>query len=344
MQVTQVHESEKQNYNDFVAKHSGSFLQSWEWGNWQEQNSRKALRYAVKDTTGEIVLTAQLITHPLKFGQYYIYCPYGPVWNAALPESIVVVALTGLIEEITKANPTIPFMRIEPIQHLPLPIHARFRTSSAAAIQPNQTLTLPLSATPELLFGSFHEKTRYNIKLAQKHNVRVERFMQPDNRVIDLILNTTQRKKYRGHDHDYIQALWQQLCSAVSTVHATGYLASINGQPAASGLMIDFASTRMYLYGGSEYTLRQHMAPYLLHWTAIQDAQKKDYSYYDFGAPEAVSSGQNSFMKFKLGFNPQLVQFGGTHDIVLKPLLYKSYSVIRTLNRQLLSKLKHSHP
>ncbi len=35
-------------YNDFVAGHaSGSFLQSWDWGSWQEANGKQVARFFV---------------------------------------------------------------------------------------------------------------------------------------------------------------------------------------------------------------------------------------------------------------------------------------------------------
>ena len=80
MELLRLEKKDQSTYNRFVMAHpSGSFLQSWEWGDWQEQLGHKAHRVTIKD--GEtIVLSAQVLEMKIPgLNQHYLYLPYGPL-------------------------------------------------------------------------------------------------------------------------------------------------------------------------------------------------------------------------------------------------------------------------
>jgi lipid II:glycine glycyltransferase (peptidoglycan interpeptide bridge formation enzyme) len=102
----------------------------------------------------------------------------------------------------------------------------------------------------------------------------------------------------------------------------------------ATGIMLDFAGTRMYLFGGSATEHRNVMAPYALHWYAIQDAQKHGLSTYDFGGSETAGGKDDfGFTRFKLGFGGEEHSYPGAFDLVTKPLWYTIYTISRRINR-----------
>ena len=382
MKILRIKDSTKTTYNDFVAQNDGSFLQSYEWGQWQESQGRKVYRYLVKndnenenkekivslrETSGRsavgmtssdnknpltssqlrgqsedftawqkqsiysdsVLMTAQFIEHSTPFGKY-LYCPYGPITDSRLTINDLQKQLTDLLHKIREDFPNLLFIRLEPTLHFEL---STFNLQPTAHIQPDQTLLLNISKPANELLTSFHPKTRYNIKVAEKHEVTVQTFTDVNQSVVDLIMETSNRQKYRSHYREYIEKLWNFFATNKGDVKVTGYLASVEGKSAASALMIDFAQTRMYLFGGSNYELRQSMAPYLLHWQAIQDEKNIGLTYYDFGASETATGASGGFMRFKMGFNPTLIQFGGTWDIKIKPIPYAAYTLSRKLNR-----------
>ncbi len=83
MNLVELSEADKEKYNQFVAANdSGSFLQSWEWGQWQSALGREAKRFFYKDTSsagGNRLGALQVIKMPLPLGRYYWYAPYGPM-------------------------------------------------------------------------------------------------------------------------------------------------------------------------------------------------------------------------------------------------------------------------
>lgn len=332
MSITRISENDRTKYNTFVTEHNGSFLQSFEWGEWQKTQGRTVHRFLMTDDNHTIG-AAQFIIQHTPLGNY-AYCPYGPVVDSNA--SNIEQGLESLLNEIKKAAPDILCIRLEPTQQLLL---NTFNPRKAEHIQPDHTLALNIGRNTDELLSSFHPKTRYNIKVAQKHDVEIKTYTEPEKEVIDLIMETSGRQGYRNHPRGYIEGLWKFFSENPGNVNITGYLAKINGQAAASGIMVDFGNTRMYLFGGSNYELRSFMAPYLMHWQAILDAREKNMNTYDFGAAETASGGSGGFMRFKLGFNPERLQFGGTFDIVSRPFWYTVYSISRKINRF----VKHVH-
>ncbi len=341
MEVRKVLESDKTKYDQYVANHSvGTFLQSWDWGQWQENCGKKVFRYffideknaSVTGSNEKIVGSAQATLVNTAMGNYF-YCAYGPLWNENLSNVEINTLLQLLRNELQKAADVF-FVRIEPtLQKDLLTVGA----VKAESVQPPQTLIKSIVEEEDELLASFHHKTRYNIRVAQKHNVTITSTAEPTVDAIDLIMQTSQRQNYRNHSRAYIKSLWdyffEQASEPNNNLKMTGYIARQDDTPLASGLMIDFGKTRMYLFGGSNYEHRNLMGPYLMHWQAMLDAKSEGFTMYDFGAAENASGHSGGYARFKMGFNPEVINFSGTHDLVIKPGKYKLYRMARTLNR-----------
>lgn len=76
MQLIEIRD--KNRWNDFVgAQTHAEFLQSWEWGEFQEKAEGKILRLAVEDM-GEVIAAATLVKKSLPAGMNYFYCRADP--------------------------------------------------------------------------------------------------------------------------------------------------------------------------------------------------------------------------------------------------------------------------
>ena len=99
--------------------------------------------------------------------------------------------------------------------------------------------------------------------------------------------------------------------------------------------MVDFAKTRMYLYGGSSENEKNLMAPYLMHWQAMQDARNLGLEFYDLGGSEVSGGGERGFTRFKKGFGGRVVEYAGAYDVIYNKLWYNAYRIVRHANRLL---------
>lgn len=338
MELIEVNENQKADYNRFVANSdSGSFLQSWEWGQWQESLGREAHRFIIKDNdknNDEIAGAMQLIKMPLPGKKSYLYAPYGPVIDFRFK----ILDLRFLKQEIQKKFPKAVFVRLESKTQLPgLPSIAK----KSLHIQPVNTLALDLTKSVDELLAGMHHKTRYNIRLAQKRGVEIvsDLVVVPGHglywkETFDLIVETSRRQEYKSFTFDYYQKLLDFFaCNQDGEVKVTVYRALYQKQLLATAVMVDFGSTRTYLFGGSSSEHREVMAPHLLHYKAIEDAKKSGMKIYDFWGLETTKEKNPGFARFKLGFGGKKFDYFGAWDIICKSAQYKLYQAGRVLNR-----------
>jgi lipid II:glycine glycyltransferase (peptidoglycan interpeptide bridge formation enzyme) len=334
MHLIEVEEKDKQRYNDFVIGHDGSFLQSWDWGNWQEFAGKQAHRFFINDDTGVTLLAGQVVTTAALLNKFYLYMPYGPVVHDPNDQEV----LAFFITELQKLFPKTIFIRIEP----------QWRTThqlpgiKSTNIQPGRTLIVDIKQSEETLLSQMHPKTRYNIRLAQKHGVEIEQETFSNNEhslffkeAFKLITVTAERQGYLNHPLAYYEKLLDFFSKNKSenALSIAVYRAIYNKSLLASSVMIDFGATRTYLFGGSSDQQRNVMAPYALHWQAMMDAKKMGLEMYDFDGLELSVGKQAQFARFKQGFGGQIVEFSGAYDIIQNGLWYTIYSVLRKINR-----------
>ena len=113
--ISLANDSDKIKWNKFVAQNLlGSFLQSWQWGDFQESLGNKVFRLKITHQN-KIIGVAQIIKHKLPRNLSWLYCPRGPVlgvqnWNLKVGQE-----LFKKITQIAKFENAI-FLRTEPKQ------------------------------------------------------------------------------------------------------------------------------------------------------------------------------------------------------------------------------------
>lgn len=242
-------------------------------------------------------------------------------------------------------KPTLPqlgrpvFIRFQPTDEPSLEQLQKLGTLvSVPAAQVRQTLLLDLRKSEEVLLAEMHSKHRYNIRLAEKHEVQVDCFEQYDetafNRFWSLMQKTAERQDIRNHSRSYHQKTWEVLAKAGM---AQVLIARKGQEDLATLLLVTDRDTATYLYGGSSEQQRSLMAPYLLQWRAIQAAKAKNCSFYDFWGVHTKDSQPiegdptAGVTRFKLGFGGKIVDFPGSWDFVLQPFWYGVYKTVRRL-------------
>jgi len=340
MYFAELTESDKKEYNRFIAANpGGSFLQAWEWGEWQVRLGLTVSRFKITDESGKQIGAVQFVRMPLFGKYYYLYAPYGPVFAGGESVKYQISNIKKGLQELHKKHPNALFVRIEPqVKIEGLEQIAKKSTN----IQPGITMVVDLKKTDGQLLAGMHHKTRYNIKVAQRHEVEVqsELMVTPGHglylkEAIEAILQTQTRQKYRGHTKGYYYGLLDffALYNSTGAIQVRVYKAIYKQQLLASGIMVDFGHIRMYLYGGSSDELKNIMAPYVLHFEAMKDARELGMTEYDLGGSEVASGGERGFTRFKQGFGGRVIEYAGAYDIIFSKPWYTIYRVFRTANR-----------
>jgi peptidoglycan pentaglycine glycine transferase (the first glycine) len=321
-------ESDMAKYGQFVAQNDGSFLQSWDWGNWQEQLGKKVHRFLVMDN-GQTIAAAQIIEAALPYYGSYLYLPYGPVFverGAWSVEQVFSVLINGLQKQFPKSI----FIRLEPTTPYNL-LPTTYSLQPTKHIQPGKTLVLDLIKTEEQLLAEMHPKTRYNIKVAQKHGVTITVRDSLSEEAKTLIVQTASRQNYKSQPQKYFTRLTNFFRNEGSPrqIETKVYEAVYNNQLLAVAIIIDFGKTRTYLFGGSSDEHKNVMSRYLLHWQAILEAKLAGKATYDFWGIETAKGETPGFVRFKLGFGGNEIQYPPCVDITNQTLTYRIYGLLR---------------
>lgn len=193
---------------------------------------------------------------------------------------------------------------------------------------PQTTLALDLSLSEEDLLEQMKPKGRYNIKVAQKHNVEVA----PSTDIVPfyaILQSTAERDGFQLHPVTYYQTMLETLGD-----HAQLITATYEGRVIAGGIFVYLDDWAIYYYGASDIHYRNVMAPYLVQWEAIREAKKRGCKYYDFLgiSPEgAFRHPWKGVTDFKLKFGGKVVSYPQARELVLRRWLYLLYRVYKGL-------------
>ncbi len=196
-------------------------------------------------------------------------------------------------------------------------------------IQPSKTLVLDLNFSEEKLLAEMKQKTRYNIRLANKKGVKV---LESDVSSFDdfwrLLSLTSERDNFFLHDKDYYYNIIKYNNKVIRFFEAR-----FQGELLVSGIFSFYGKKVSYLHGASSNKHRGLMAPYLLQWKVIKKAKEEGFLEYDFyGIDEDKWPGVS---RFKKGFGGKVRELPGSFDYVNKKSVYNAYKTLRFLKRKI---------
>lgn len=311
---------DKEKLDNFLEKLPYSrFLQSWEWGEFQQQVGFGVKRVGL-EKDGQLIVVATLIKKNLFFGRSYWYCPHGPIVNHKSRMKNYELLFKEIIK-IAKKEKVI-FLRFEPAESIH---NSQFMIHNSTDIQPSQTLILNLEKKEEEILNDMHQKTRYNIRLAKKKGVKIREGEEKDFETWWKIMNATSgRDKFRLHNKEYYRKM-------IKLKNIKLYLAEYKDEIIAGNIISFFGDTATYLHGASANEYRNVMAPYFLQWHVIGEAKKKGCNYYDFfGISKEKWPGVT---RFKKGFGGKEINYPGTFDLVFNKFNYNIYKFLRKIRR-----------
>jgi lipid II:glycine glycyltransferase (peptidoglycan interpeptide bridge formation enzyme) len=311
---------------DFLTKNSldGGFLQSTHWFNFQKKLNKKTFFI---ESGGNKVL---IVENKLPLVGSYFYIPRGPVLGDNKKKN------QEMLKEIkNKARQErVGWIRFEPQKKEDLKLINQKLIKSKKNHQPAETLILDLNKSEKDLLVQMKQKTRYNIRLAEKKGVKIE--ISKDKQNLDVFWNLVQETAERDgvvfHSRDY----YEKMIEAIPGENLELLLAKDkNGKIIGAVLVSFYGEMATYLHGASSSQDRNLMANYLLQWEAIKRAKKKGMQKYDFFGI-AVNKNQKKWAgitRFKKGFAPESepVIFPGCWDLVLSPGKYFLYRIIQFL-------------
>ncbi len=332
------------NFEDIGEQHSKIYnssvshpLQTFEWGEFRKKTGVKVIRRGLLEND-KVVSPYQITIHQAPGFPYFIgYLPKGDLPSEELLDEL---------NDIGKTN-KLSFIQLEPnveIGHWSM-VDGQLR-SSFHPLFTKYTFILDLTKTEDEILKNMHQKTRYNVRLAQKKGVTVaiDNSDKAFKEYLKLTKETTKRQKFYAHGEDYHKLMWETLKSTIvnnqpaspaggssivnfNKLQAHLLKATYNKKILVTYILFTFKDTLYYPYGASSDENREVMASHLTMWEAIKFGKSLGLSKFDmWGAANnpnpKPSDPYHGFHRFKEGFGAELTEFIGSYDLVINPLNY----------------------
>jgi lipid II:glycine glycyltransferase (peptidoglycan interpeptide bridge formation enzyme) len=329
MVIRKVLPKEKELFNAVVSHP----CQSWEWGEFRKKTDAQVVRMGSFEK-GKLVSAYQFSLHHLPRTKYTIgYLPRSPEIDSSMIASLEKIGqekkcLFFRIEpDIKLQNSKTPKLQDLGLRPSPRPFFYRY------------TFLIDLRKSEAELLKNMSQKTRYNVRLAQRRGVEVteDNSDQAFATYLKLLQETTSRQKFYAHTPGYHRKMWQVLKPA-GIAHLLK--AEYQDQILAAWIVLKFHQVLYYPYGASSSLHRNVMANNLMMWEAIKFGKKLGCKTFDLwgclGPDPDPKNPWFGFHRFKEGYGGQLKEFVGSYDLVLNPGLYKLYNLVDNFRWQFL--------
>jgi len=336
MDIIEISEQNKDEYNSVVTHP----LQSYEWGEFREKTGVKVVRRGFSKN-GKLIDGFTLTIHKVPKTKFTIgYLPKG---NPPIKDVFEELKKIGKEENCI-------FIQLEPniFASQVSNLNSQFLKPSFHPLFTKFTFVLDISKSEEELLKNFHSKTRYNIRVAEKHNVKVTEQTSDASfsEYIKLTEETTTRQKFFAHTPSYHIKMWETLktksinhkLQTTNSLNAHLLTAVYNSSETknkdvtlASWILFAFHDHLYYPYGASSTKFRNVMASNLIMWEAIKFGKKMGLKYFDMwgalGNPPDTKDPWYGFHKFKEGYGATHTEFAGSYDLIIKFKMYQLYKV-----------------
>jgi peptidoglycan pentaglycine glycine transferase (the first glycine) len=338
--VTELTETAISNWNDYVAASPyGDVLQCLEWGELKKPDWRPLPLFVGSPDNPDAVALVLRRSIP-RTGRCIFYVPRGPVldWNdrdaaRAIVEKIKAEAkrqraiLIKIDPAVPAATPGIADM-LQELGFTPSPD----ADNSFGGTQPRFVMKLDISGTEEEVTARFHQKWRYNIRLAKKKGIEVKTECTRDDVKVfhDIYRVTAERDGFTGRPLGYFQKLWDVL---VEKGLAKFFVTSYEGKPLSAAICFILGPQVWYVYGASSNEHRNLMPNHAMQWAMIEWARAQGCTVYDFRGVHDIKSDDGKLLdnlmdspdglvRFKAGFGAQLVEYCGEWDLPIDKKWY----------------------
>ncbi len=323
------------------------FLQTWEWGEIKEKYGWEKEFKVWRDEQDTIIAAAMILKRTARFIKGLIsfrvlYIPRGPLFMKE-DDATRKLVLDDLQQYAREQRAV--FLKIDPeiITYTGIPgdvdevIHQegialqaelkkRKWVFSSDQIQFRNTVVIDLEPGEDDLLAAMKQKTRYNIRLAERKGVSVRQAQPADFSLLyDMYLETSLRDGFIIRERQYYLDIWE-----LFTAHAMAqaFIAEVDGEVVAGLFLFFVGKQAWYFYGMSTDRHKEKMPNYLLQWEAMRFAKNRGVITYDlWGAPDEFEPSDRLWgvFRFKQGLGGTVQRTTGAWDYSSRKILYFLY-------------------
>jgi len=303
------------------------FLQTEAW----EQFQKALGRLSVSDSGKGWSYTAYLEKGA---GNTRLYAPYGPALETprAFPD-----ALASLTKAAKEHKAT--FLRIEPT-YLIEPTVLRnlgFKPVTYQQLNPAHTLVIDLSQSEEAILAEMSQNSRNLTRNYKNKGLSIAQTQNPED--ITILTSLLKGVATRNHITPHSEAYFKEQARILFPLDtARLFYVTYEDKPIAASLVYDSATTRYYAHAAANDEYRKLSPGTALVGQMILEAKSRGLTHFDLygiAPPEHPNHPWSGFTKFKKSFGGEVVNYGGTWDLPIKPVAYRGYRAYQSLRRRL---------
>jgi peptidoglycan pentaglycine glycine transferase (the first glycine) len=318
--------TDKTIWEEFLTKcQEKTFLQSWNWGEFQERMGQKIWRLGIYNN--DLIGIALIVKIVARRGTFLLIQHLTVMDKAALEILITKLKEIGKQEGASFVRMAPLFLRSE--ENRKIFKNLGFKESPMHASAYEATWKLDINAPEDDLMKNMRKTTRYLIRQAQKNpDIVIEKNNNPANLKIYQGLNkeVAKRQNFTAFSEEYIknefdifsrdnQALW--------------FFGKYQGEVAAAALVIFWQGISFYHQAASLSKFAKLSIPYLLQWEAIKEAKSRGCKIYDFwGYTDPQKHPKHPWAGptlFKMGFGGYNREYLVTQDLPLSKKYWLTY-------------------
>jgi peptidoglycan pentaglycine glycine transferase (the first glycine) len=328
---------EKEIWENFLQKVSKkTFLESWNWGEFQKKQGRKIWRLGIYEDEELKGVTLLVKTPLLKLGVFeknFFFCPHGPVIldkNLKARKDLLAVLLEKM-RVLAKEEKAV-FIRLTPLWESTEEIKKLFQSfgfrKAPMFIHPEITWQLSLLPSEEKILQDMRKTTRYlirkglsqsSLKITQgKSSEDLDGFWK-------LYKETVDRHRFSPFSKEY---LTQEISAFQKDNQIMVFSAWLKDQLLASAIIVFWQGIAFYHHGASSYKDPKVPAAYLLQWKVIQEAKRRNchlYNFWGIASTESPSHPWQGLTLFKRGFGGKEEAYLATQDLILSPFYWLNW-------------------
>jgi lipid II:glycine glycyltransferase (peptidoglycan interpeptide bridge formation enzyme) len=325
-------------WEDFITKQDeANFLQSWRWGEFHRNLGKKVEYIGLFHGEKNLIGVMLMVVEAARRGRYLTVAG-GPLidWNN---KDLVGAAVNGMKE--TAARNKCAFVRIRPqavesAEIMQTLARAGFK-KAPMHLTADLTNQLDLSPSEDELLANMRKSTRYEIRKAEKENVRIETSLNVNDlrEFYSIQLDTAKRQGFVPFSYEFLSEQFKVFAEAGSSLLYKAY----HGKTLlAEAFIIFYGNEAVYHYGASTDEGRKYPGAYLIQWEAIKEAKKRGIKRYNFWGVVPLTETRHRFFGvsiFKRGFGGREVQYVPAQDLVIDPLRYSLNAAVETVRRKM---------
>ena len=340
---------DKKVWEDFMSSIvERTFLQSWNWGDFNQKTGSDILRYGIFQGE-DLVSTAFVFKVKAKRGSF-IFLPHGPNLKEksfSFKKEIIKFLLEELKKIAKKENCV--SVKISPLwsrtkENISIFKELGFR-EAPIHIHPDITWELDLSPNKEGLLLNMRKTTRYLIRKAGRDEdlqIIKSKDVKDVSEFNKIYQITKNRHEFTPFSLNYLEA---QFNSFKEDDQILVLLAKYKGEVIASGIFIFWNNIGFYHHGASSLKYPKIPASYLLMWKAIEEAKERGCQKFNFWGTAPLSEEGKYNKKhpwagltlFKMCFGGSSKKYVKTQDFIISPRYWLSFVLerIRKIKRGL---------